>query len=301
MSAAGGASLPWQHDVLDAIHRACNVGRTDRAMPSWRRFGGTSPVSHWTLSLGTTRWFVKAAAIDESDALEAEREALLAIAATCSVRVPAVVACARGAAVAFLVLEWLEIVDQGGGAELGAALARMHASTSARFGWHRDNRIGATPQSNGWSHDWTAFFRDRRLREQFELAARNGHDDLARAGDALLERVPMLLAGHRPRASLLHGDLWRGNAARLADGAPAIYDPAAYYGDAEADLAMAALFGGFDAAFFTAHASTVPLAAGHGRRRTLYNLYHVLNHANLFGGSYLVEARRMIAELMRNR
>ena len=299
MIAAGRGSLPWQRDVVDVIGNACVMGRgrDARAIATWRRLGGTPPVSHWQLDTASGRFFVKVAAIGERDALDAERDGLQAIAATRTVRVPTIIDCAEVAGVAFLVLEWLEIVRSGGGAALGAALARMHASLSPRFGWHRDNRIGATPQLNAWGDDWSVFFRDRRLAPQIELAARNGHVDLAREGRKLLERVPALLANHRPSASLLHGDLWSGNAATLVDGEPVILDPAVYYGDAEADVAMASLFGGFDASFFEAHASAAPPAAGQARRRTLYNLYHVLNHANLFGGGYPAQAQRMMDEL----
>jgi protein-ribulosamine 3-kinase len=175
----------------------------------------------------------------------------------------------------------------------------MHATTSSRFGWHRDNTIGATLQANAWDDDWAAFFRDRRLRPQLELAERNGYGGtLRRDGAALLERIPHLLGGHRPAASLLHGDLWAGNAGRLRDGTPVIYDPAAYYGDREADLAMTELFGGFGSAFYATYNEAMPLPDSYEKRRTLYNLYHVLNHLNLFGTSYLGRAEAMIAELL---
>ena len=297
MTVAGGASLEWQPRVVETLRRLCDVGR-DAA--SWRRLGGNTSVSHWSLSIPPSRFFVKAA-VGDSMGLDAEREGLQAIAATGAVKVPAVIAFWQDEPVTVLVLDWLEIVATGGAAALGAALARMHASTSTRFGWHRDNTIGAAPQQNAWADDWTAFFRDRRLRVQFEIAGRQGHSELARAGEALLERVPALLAGHRPKASLLHGDLWSGNAARLGDGVSAVFDPAVYYGDGETDLAMTSLFGGFDASFYQAYASLAPLADGHAARRTLYNLYHVLNHANLFGGAYAGQAKRMIAELLRGR
>ncbi len=199
----------------------------------------------------------------------------------------------------FLALEWLEIVDGGRDASLGRALARMHAATAPRFGWHRDNTIGMTPQVNGWSDDWAGFFRDRRLRPQLELAERNGYRGaLGRDGVELLERVPRLLEDHRPAASLLHGDLWAGNAGRLRDGSPVVYDPATYYGDREADLAMTELFGGFGPAFHAAYAEAMPIPEGYPTRRTLYNLYHVLNHLNLFGAAYLARAEAMIAELL---
>jgi fructosamine-3-kinase len=124
------------------------------------------------------------------------------------------------------------------------------------------------------------------------------HGRLQPLGDALLAALPRLFAGYAPAAALVHGDLWSGNAAFLADGSPVVFDPAAYYGDREVDLAMTELFGGFPAAFHTAYREAAPLADGYEMRRTLYNLYHVLNHANLFGGGYAAQAERMMERLL---
>jgi protein-ribulosamine 3-kinase len=288
-------SAAWKALVVAALE--ARPGGTPVA-GDWSRIGGSALSSAWSLRAGSQRFFVKVAPASSADGFAAEVDGLRAIAHTGAIRVPSVVHQGGNADAAWIVLEWLDLVEGGRGAALGRALAQLHATTAPHYGWHRDNTIGATPQINGWSDDWAAFFRERRLRVQIELAARNGHSELARAGEALIERVPALLADHRPRASLLHGDLWAGNAARLRDGSPTLYDPAVYYGDAEADLAMTALFGGFDASFYEAYASIAPLADGHQRRRTLYNLYHVLNHANLFGGAYAGQAKRMIAELL---
>ena len=287
-------SAAWKALVVVALD-----ARPGGTAVRWSRIGGSGLSTAWALRVGPRRYFVKVAPASAGTGFAAEVEGLRAIDRTGAVRVPSVVRYGTGADTAWLVLEWLDLVNGGRGAALGRALALLHATTAPRFGWHRDNTIGPTPQANDWCDDWTAFFRDRRLVPQLELAARNGHADLAQAGYALLQRILDLLADHRPRPSLLHGDLWSGNAATLAGGEPVIFDPAVYYGDAEADIAMAALFGGFDTAFFEAYASVAPLASGHVRRRTLYNLYHVLNHANLFGGGYLAQARRMMDELSR--
>jgi fructosamine-3-kinase len=181
-------------------------------------------------------------------------------------------------------------------AALGRGLAALHANHAERFGWHRDNTIGSTPQPNAWSDSWLEFWRDRRLAQQLELAHRNGHA-LAR-GDALLAGLHQLLDGHEPRPSLLHGDLWGGNAGFTDGGEPVVYDPACYCGDREADLAMTELFGGFRPAFHAAYREAAPLAPGYPLRRDLYNLYHVLNHLNLFGGGYLRQAGSMIDRLL---
>jgi fructosamine-3-kinase len=120
---------------------------------------------------------------------------------------------------------------------------------------------------------------------------------LQTSGGRVVAGVDKLLQGHRPAASLLHGDLWAGNAGQLADGTPAVFDPSSYFGDREADLAMTELFGGFAPEFYEAYADQAPLPPGHALRRTLYNLYHVLNHLNLFGSSYLERAVAMAEEL----
>jgi fructosamine-3-kinase len=231
--------------------------------------------------------------------LDAEADGLRALAATGAIRVPQPIADGVAGSIAYLALEWLDFGGGGRDALLGRALAELHRKTGPRFGWHRDNTIGTSAQANAWSDDWPTFFRDRRLAPQFARAAANGHGGaFARSGDRLLLGVPTLLAGHSPVPSLLHGDLWSGNAARLASGEPVIFDPAVYYGDREADLAMSELFGGFGADFHAAYRDAWPLTAGYATRRTLYNLYHVLNHLNLFGAGYRAQAESMVGALL---
>ena len=193
---------------------------------------------------------------------------------------------------AYLVMEFLELRARGDWSALGRMLAHAHRHTGPRFGWARDNSIGATPQRNGWHDDWKTFFAERRLAPQLALARAKGFAiDSGRA----LE----VLDGHRPEASLLHGDLWSGNAAFLPDGAPVLFDPAVYYGDREADLAMTELFGGFPEEFYAAYDAAHALAPGYARRKHLYNLYHLLNHLNLFGGGYLEQVNRTLGLLLR--
>lgn len=269
------------------------------ATASWSRASGNALASAWTLEVGTTRLFVKIADARDIEALSAEAEGLQALADSGVIRVPQVVACGRVEGAAFLAMEWLAIISGGRDAALGRALAALHAVTATRFGWHRDNTIGATTQSNTWDDDWARFFRDRRIAPQLALAATNGYTGrLQRDGERLLVALPALLEGHRPAASLLHGDLWSGNAGRLVDGAPVIFDPSVHYGDREADLAMTELFGGFRSDFYAAYREAAPLPPGHALRRTLYNLYHVLNHLNLFGAAYRPQAESMIGELL---
>jgi protein-ribulosamine 3-kinase len=245
--------------------------------------------------------FVKVADEAGVAGLQAEAAGLQQLAAAQAVRIPRVLA--RGAAGrgAFLALEWIESRPAGRAAEhrLGEQLAAQHRLTAARFGFGEDNFIGRTRQPNGWMEDWAGFFRERRLRPQLALAVQNGFADLLeKPGARLLESVGGLLAGHRPQASLLHGDLWAGNWLADEREEPVIFDPAVYWGDREADLAMTRLFGGFGRAFYDAYHTEAPLPAGHAVRAQLYNLYHVLNHANLFGGGYARQARASIDRLL---
>jgi fructosamine-3-kinase len=175
----------------------------------------------------------------------------------------------------------------------------MHRITRPAFGWVRDNTIGSTPQINTPADDWIGFWRDRRLRFQLELAVRNGAGgSLQAGGERLLDEFPRLFSSYTPVASLLHGDLWGGNQAYTRAGEPAIYDPAVYYGDRETDIAMTELFGGFGRDFYAAYREHYPLDEGYAVRRRLYNLYHVLNHFNMFGGGYLSQARGMLDSLL---
>jgi fructosamine-3-kinase len=250
---------------------------------------------------GDTRLFVKVAARSDEPGLQAEADGLVALADARAAAVPRVLARGDTGRSTFLALEWIESRPAGRAAErrLGEQLAVQHQVTAAQFGLADDNFIGRTRQPNGWLADWVEFFRERRLRHQLALATQNGFAQLLeQPGARLLESVAALLAGHTPRASLLHGDLWSGN--WLADEREEawIFDPAIHYGDREADLAMTRLFGGFGRAFYDAYLTAAPLPAGHAVRAQLYNLYHVLNHANLFGGGYARQARASIDRLL---
>lgn len=191
--------------------------------------------------------------------------------------------------------------DTASQAKMGRQLAALHRVTSenGQFGWHRDNTIGSTPQVNTPSDDWISFYRDQRLQFQFNLAGRHGAGSrLLSQGDRLMGEFHVLFDNYVPESSLLHGDLWSGNYAYTSAGDPAIFDPAVYYGDREADLAMTELFGGFGHDFYTAYDNAWPIDPGYKIRKTLYNLYHILNHFNLFGGGYASQAQGMVDSLL---
>ena len=246
-------------------------------------------------------FFVKLNAPARADMFAAEAEGLAEVARSHTVRVPQPVCHGANAKASWLVLEHLELRpgDDRSMAQLGRNLARMHRVTAARYGWRRDNTIGATPQVNTRSGDWIAFWHERRLGYQLKLADAGGHSGrLVADGERLLGALPSFFHGYMPPPSLLHGDLWSGNVGLEAGGDPVIYDPAVYYGDREADLAMTELFGGFPPSFYEAYGASYPLDAGYRVRKLLYNLYHVLNHLNLFGGGYGARAERMIEQLL---
>lgn len=266
----------------------------------WTAVGGSALNGTWRVEAAADRWFVKVNLAGRLPMFEAEAAGLAELAAAGAIRVPRPLASGSDGRQAFLVLEWLDLGGRRDPAALGRALAAQHRHHAPRYGWSRDNTIGTTPQDNAWHDDWAAFFVERRLRPQFARAAARGRGGGGLVdAERLLAAVPRLLAGHEPAPSLLHGDLWGGNAAALASGEPVVYDPAVYYGDREADLAMTELFGGFGPAFLAAYAEVWPLSPGYARRRTLYNLYHVVNHFNLFGGGYGAQAQAMIAELLK--
>ncbi len=247
------------------------------------------------------RFFVKLNAATLLDMFAAEAQGLEEIIGTDAIRAPTPVCYGTAGAQAYLVLEFIAPGHGGRSSQeqLGQQLAALHRVTRPRYGWTRDNTIGATPQHNTEGDDWVEFWRAQRLGFQLQLAADKGYGGrLQTQGERLLAELPRLLAGHTPPAALLHGDLWSGNYSIDAHGAPVIFDPALYYGDRETDLAMTELFGGFSPYFYQAYHEAYPLPEGYQLRKSLYNLYHVLNHLNLFGGAYLAQAEQLTGRLL---
>jgi fructosamine-3-kinase len=262
--------------------------------------GGGSINEAWRLD-GTdgSRNFLKINDARHLPMFVAEAQGLATIAATNTIRVPCPIVHGSAGGLSYLVLEYLDLSSRGDARQLGEQLAALHRCEEKRFGFTHDNFIGTTPQPNGWKADWIDFWREHRLGFQLRLAAKNGYgEQLQRQGEKLLDALPEFFAGYSPRASLLHGDLWGGNHAFLNDGTPTIFDPAAYYGDRECDIAMTELFGGYSADFYAAYRAAYPLDVGYATRRDLYNLYHILNHANLFGGGYAKQAELTMQRLL---
>ena len=271
----------------------------DFAVENRERVGGGCINEAWRLSGGGRDYFVKLNDAKGLDMFAAEAEGLEEMRAADTIRVPRAIAWGRSDAYSFLALEHIALGGRDDGARFGEELAGLHRRTAERFGWHRDNTIGATPQINSWCDDWVEFYREHRLRFQIDLAARHGAGaGLVEAVHELMDVLPAFFSDYRPLPSLLHGDLWGGNMDTDRDGNPVIFDPAVYYGDREADLAMTELFGGPGGAFYNAYDAAWPLDPGYEVRKQLYNLYHILNHYNLFGGGYAGQAERMAGRLL---
>lgn len=252
-------------------------------------------------ALGKRRFFAKTNDAAAAAMFAAEAEGLDALRSAKALRVPRVVARGGDDEMAWLVLEWLDLapLDAKSAARLGTALAAQHRVPQDKFGWARDNFIGATPQVNGWSDEWLAFWRAKRLHAQLRLAAHNRLPSrMIDRGERLVADCEAFFGNYAPAKSLLHGDLWGGNAAALGDGMPVVFDPAVYVGDREADVAMTELFGGFPREFMAAYRAAWTLDDGYTVRRELYNLYHVLNHANLFAGGYVRQAEHAIERVL---
>ena len=285
----------WQHIAA----RISELSGSPFSPAAPQHLGGGCINTALRLSDGGQSWFVKTNDAGRLAMFEAEAAGLNAMADTGTIRVPRALCTGTHGRHAYIVMEYIEPGPAGreGQRLAGERLAAMHRHTAPRFGWERDNTIGATHQPNDWRDDWIDFWREQRLGFQLELVGRNGYSSLQREGEKLLDRFGVLI-DHDPAPSLLHGDLWGGNISYDSEGQPVIFDPAVYYGDREADLAMTELFGGFGSAFHDAYREAWPLDPGYETRKTLYNLYHILNHTNLFGGGYASQAQTMIDRLL---
>lgn len=280
--------------VEQAINQTC---QPYQAQP----IGGGCINSAYLVKTACGDFFVKLNQPELAEMFSAEAQGLQEMRALEAVRVPDVICSGTTAHNSFLALEYIELGSLRGRttATLGTQLAKLHQVEQPFFGWHVDNTIGSTPQSNQRDQNWVSFWQQQRLAPQYEFAQQKGFaGKLAKYGEQLIDALPAFFESYQPAPSLLHGDLWGGNAASDNQGRPVLYDPACYYGDAEADLAMTELFGGFGADFFAAYSNVKPIDPGYCSRKKLYNLYHILNHLNLFGGGYLGQAESMTQQLV---
>lgn len=260
--------------------------------------GGSINAAHVLKGSDGREFFVKLNDASLVDMFAAEADGLNEMLSANAIRVPKPICWGTSSSEAYIVMEYIPLGGKGSGPKLGEQLAAMHRKSQDNFGWSRDNTIGSTPQPNTPSDSWVEFYRERRLRFQLELAAHHGGGQLLDQGERLMDNLDAFFSDYQPAPSLLHGDLWGGNYSTDREGTPVIFDPAVYYGDREADIAMTELFGGFPRDFYSAYNAAWPMDAGYATRKTLYNLYHIINHFNLFGGGYLSQAKRMISSLL---
>jgi protein-ribulosamine 3-kinase len=280
--------------VIPPAHARAVEAATGARVLSSRGIGGGDIAQASLLELSDGgRAFYKTA---RGGMFEAEARGLRALAAPGVIRLPRVLAVGHD----FLCLEAIEPGRRGPRffADFGRALARLHRHSAPHFGFDGDNFIGATPQPNprapAGPGAWAAWYGEHRIGHMTRLLGARGAlpRGLARALAALEPRLPALLDSSDEPPSLLHGDLWGGNFLVDEHGAPVLIDPAVHYGHREHDLAMTRLFGGFTAAFHDAYQAEWPLPSGWRRRVPVYQLYHLLNHALLFGGGYAQQAQR---------
>ncbi len=244
-------------------------------------------------------YFVKTNRAGYAEMFAAEAKALTIMAAANTIITPKPVCTGEDQASSYIVMEYLDLDGMCNQVQLGEQLAAMHRVTTDKFGWDIDNTIGVTPQLNAWQESWVDFWREQRLGFQLALAVKKGYGgELQTLGEKLLVEMPVLFSGREVSSSMLHGDLWGGNVGGLSDGSPVIFDPAFYYGDREADLAMTYVFGGFTADFYASYENAFALDDGFEVRKTFYNIYHIINHLNLFGGGYQTQAVQMLKQVL---
>jgi len=228
--------------------------------------------------------------VREAEGLEAMRRA------GSGLQIPRVLAASepRGGDPAFLLLEYLAPASSGEARQeesLGRGLAALHAATTARFGFPTPSYCGSTRQENRDCDSWPEFYRERRLKPLVDILAARGAP--RSSYDRLMDRLETLLPHPGPPA-LIHGDLWSGNVLWSAAG-PGLVDPACAFTDREMEFGITTLFGGLGPRGFSAYEEASPLPPGWRERNPLYQLYHLLNHAVLFGGGYEAQARRIAA------
>ncbi len=263
--------------------------------------GGGCINSAYRIQSNNKTYFVKLNSANKLSMFEAEAEGLAELAKAKAIRVPAAVCSGINGTQSYIVMENIQLGGQGSMQDFARQLEKLHRHTRRQFGWTRENTIGSTVQQNQPSDHWLVFWNEQRLGFQLKLAEQQGaSNSLLAKGERIQADLAKFFQGYTPEPSLLHGDLWSGNYAFSSKGEPVIFDPATYYGDREADIAMTELFGGFSRDFYEQYNDCWPLDAGYPIRKVLYNLYHILNHFNMFGGGYESQANGMCDQLLVN-
>ncbi len=298
-----------KHPVSNLISQSLSLAlNQDFEFTSWTAVAGGSIHQAWSVTTAcNSSFFIKTNQASKLPMFEAEAAGLQYLSNALSpanpLSVPDCFGTSCNETYAWIIMAFVPLAAANSEAALGRGLALLHLQSqqpaSPCFGLAEDNFIGDTPQPNQQSDNWLNFFSQQRLTFQLQLAKEHGfYGHLADEARQLLKILPQLLQGHDPKPSLLHGDLWSGNKGYNLRGDPVIFDPAIYYGDRECDLAMTELFGGFSPEFYQAYDDIYPITEGYQQRKQLYNLYHILNHANLFGGHYIQQSKSMMQQLL---
>jgi fructosamine-3-kinase len=290
-------NLNWQQ-ISEQITQTTHL---PFAITATRAVAGGSINAAYIIQSDNKSYFVKFNQRQTLAMFEAEFLGLEELAQSHTVTVPRPLLYGLTDSHSFIIMEKLSLSPRQSPSEqsLGHQLAQLHKIQQNYFGWHCNNTIGSTQQINDPSQDWVSFWANHRLGYQLSLACQHGYGGrLSQSGYRLAESLAGFFSHYSPHPALLHGDLWSGNAAMTSLSQPVIYDPACYYGDRETDIAMTELFGGFSADFYAAYNENYPLHSDYPIRKTLYNLYHILNHLNLFGEGYLHQAQTMIDSLL---
>ena len=246
-------------------------------------------------------YFIKTGSLNDLALLMSEKIGLETLAVAGAIKVPKVFFVGETSTCSFLICEYLDLKKDNllSGEILGKQLALLHQNSNEFFGLSEDNWIGLSPQKNHWHENWISFFKKYRLQPQLTWVFEHGYrSSLEEKAERLMEALPLFFGQHKPKPSLLHGDLWSGNWGTINNTTPVVFDPAIYYGDREADLAMTKLFGGFPQVFYDAYNYEWALDYGFKVRQNLYNLYHLLNHLTLFGEVYLRQTIDVLEQLL---
>lgn len=247
-------------------------------------------------------FFLKMNGAEKYALFTTEENSLNRLSATLSIVLPRVIGSGIFQQSSWLLLEFLQLSSKGDDLQRGKdlALLHQHCLPKKQFGWFEDNYIGNSLQKNNWQDNWVEFYSKNRLQPQLDDALEKSNNlKLKNLGAELIAQLPKYFQDYQPKPSYLHGDLWAGNSGFLADGSAVFYDPASYIGDRETDIAMSEMFGGFSAEFYKGYELVFPLDKDYSQRKTLYNLYHYLNHYNLFGGGYLNQSLNAISSCLR--
>jgi len=299
MTSEGGPS----GDSIQSIEKLIqnNLG-TERSIKAVKRVSGGCIAEAFQIVLDdAANLFVKVSAEQGND-FDAELNGLEALRSTDTIAIAEVVASQSDDSVNILILEWIQPASPNSDfwQRFGHQLAQLHLANQSidQFGFSQNNFIGSTDQLNTWGNNWPEFFAEHRLAFQGDLALKQSLIDVSqrKSLDRLIDNLPDLLSSNRMSPALLHGDLWSGNFLCDASQNPVLFDPAVYYGHHECEFGMTTLFGGFDSGFYEAYHDVIPKDDGTSQRVEIYQLYHLLNHLNLFGRSYWSACQAIISK-----